>query len=189
MMRKRGAGGAWVLEWSASIPLPFNILRHSEYQNTTEIMAVMVGLIFLARHGVRDVTVSLEGDSVSALEWATQEKYRIGASRATVVVLIEVCRKFGFRISRRSKWICSADNWRCDALSRCGVTVDPATLGFELGSTFHRPPYRGIVQSLDTLLHWCDPRHPPASELDISRLWHSTRAWLEQWDLNRFSVR
>jgi len=174
--------GELALEWSASIAVPFDIRGRPEFQNTMELMSVAVGLLLAVRRGVRDSCFALDGDSVTALTWATEGKYRVGPSRATVVVIIEACRRYGLSIARESHWRNSEDNWRCDRLSRCRVPVGGSReLGFELGDTFYRAPLRDGIQELFPLLSLIDPRIGADTEADVAALWRRVREWMDGW--------
>ena len=178
----RGRIGESALEWSASIAAPFDILQHSEYQNTMELMAVAVGLLLAVRRGVRGACFALDGDSVTALSWATRGRYCVGASRATVVVVIETCRRYGLTIAKESHWRSSEDNGPCDTLSRCKKPVGGAgELGFELGDTFYTAPLRDGNQELLTLISLLDPRIGADTEAGIAALWRRVREWMDGW--------
>ena len=96
-------------------PMGFGI--DSSFQNVSEFLGLIMGLVALALLGVRNVSLEIEGDSKTALSWAHTHCFRSrNATRASVVFTL-VCLAFGFTISESSH-ISGEENWRADILSR-----------------------------------------------------------------------
>eukprot|EP01032_Pedospumella_encystans_P028479 gene28479-32165_t len=58
----------------ATVRSPFARTTDSRYQNTYEYLAVVLGLLLVHRAGIRCCAYSLHGDSVSSLQWASQDR-------------------------------------------------------------------------------------------------------------------
>lgn len=60
----------------ASYEFPFDLHEQSKYQNTVEFIAVVIGIWILTRHDVRDCHLELVGDSITALTWSYDERFK-----------------------------------------------------------------------------------------------------------------
>jgi hypothetical protein len=88
----------------------------SSFQNTAEFIGATVGVAFAISLGIKDQTITLRGDSMSALVWCEEERYRgFNVSNASVVYTMLSCAS---RLSGSMEHIEAAANWRTDKLSR-----------------------------------------------------------------------
>jgi ribonuclease HI len=95
----------------------FGFADDSSYQNTAEYIGVILGLVALAKIGVRGVDVELRGDSITALTWAETGRPRGSLVTNASMVFTLLCVALGLTV-RRSTHISGEKNWRCDTLSR-----------------------------------------------------------------------
>ena len=54
----------------------------SSYQNSMEFITIVVSLAILVSLGLRDITVVVQGDSTSALAWASKQKFSLACNGA-----------------------------------------------------------------------------------------------------------
>jgi hypothetical protein len=70
----------------------------SSYQNCAEFITKVVGLLGLAKLGVRDQTLHVIGDDMSALSWARKGRTRSALARDAVLVFVTVALELGLTI-------------------------------------------------------------------------------------------
>lgn len=142
----------------------------SEFQNTSEFIACVMGITLLHQYHVCVSSVSIRGDSATAGRWGATRRARSLTALNAAVVYTLVMLKNNVDIAEFYQ-ITSAENWRCDLLSRQGSWD-------ELVSRDNR--WRSIqpkeVKGCSILLKLC---HPNAT-------WVSTR---EGWELARRVVK
>lgn len=133
------------------IVFPFTLNGHPEYQNTCEFLAVVLGLFYLARSGIRHASLSICGDSKTALFWAHKERFKglsvIGASLAFVLL----GTKLNLQVDV-GDWISGVSNATADDLSR-GVTSERTKLYEEPGYGLNLAQDPAVQQ----LLSLCSP--------------------------------
>jgi hypothetical protein len=78
----------------------------------------VIGIIALARLGIKGEGVKLRGDSKTALKWGREEKVSGAEAINTAIVISTVCVKFGVEINE-SEFLSAVLNWKADDLSRC----------------------------------------------------------------------
>jgi len=162
---------------SASLPYSFGdaICHTSIFQNTCELLSLTLGLLLVST--LQDCSsptlILLRGDSVTALEWASDSSFQIGASRATVMLLVEVCRRFKFILAKDYDLISSEDNWRSDSLSR--LSYHSGGQSFPLGDNSHFPTPDNGNSLFSTLITLCDPRSQLTTVEQITSQWNSIR--------------
>lgn len=105
---------------------PFSLGQDSSHQNLAEFCAVVLAVAVLASKGYRDLTLSLVGDSVSALTWGQSEHFRGQLNTRAAAVFIAICAEFGYWVAT-VKHIAGEDNDLHDKLSR---GTPPEDLGF-----------------------------------------------------------
>jgi hypothetical protein len=114
----------------------------SSFQNVCEFFALTLGVIGLRNLSLppgvsaQSGTVELRGDSMSALVWASEERYRSDLVCNSAVAYTLTCVSREIRPGKLTH-LSSAENWRTDALSRA--------------SSFRRSPSVNDFVS-------CDPR-------------------------------
>lgn len=123
---------AEVLAW-VSLTYPFKLekaggLLDSSYQNSSELIAVTLGLAWLQRHYPRQVHVALVGDSNTALSWAVFHHFAVGRSERAAMTFANVLMQQSSTIVDVT-YIDSESNFVCDELSR-GVEHEELKLSF-----------------------------------------------------------
>jgi hypothetical protein len=111
-------GGEVCLGGGAADLTPFGFGKDSSWQNTAEFIGAVIGIIALARLGVRGEGVKLRGDSKTALKWGREEKVSGAEAINAAIVMSTVCVKFGLEINE-SEFLSGVLNWKADDLSRC----------------------------------------------------------------------
>jgi hypothetical protein len=88
----------------------------SAWQNLSEFLGAVLSLVMAASMGATDQTVLLRGDSVAALTWATEERYRgwRSARAAVAFTLLAIAAN----VDSTMQHIDAASNWRADKGSR-----------------------------------------------------------------------
>ena len=127
-------------------------LPDPSFQNSSEFLALTLGLTALAWLGIRDQQVSLVGDSVSSLTWASTGKFWSSRAQRASVCFVEVGRLSRNEISEKTL-IPSEDNVDCDRLSR----------GLHLTYT-HDSTTRLVIEDVEPLYNiatYCDPLRGP----------------------------
>jgi hypothetical protein len=95
----------------------FGFGTDSGYQNTSEFIGAVVGVIALVKLGIRGEGVKLRGDSKTALKWGREEKVKGAEALNAAIVMAAVCVRCGIEISD-SEFKSGDENWKADALSR-----------------------------------------------------------------------
>ena len=113
------------------VVFPFNLNGDSSYQNSCEFLAVLVGLYYLARARYHHITISLRGDSKTALRWALTERFKGPRVLRAAMAYVLLGTRNHFWVNS-SEWIAGLENVIADDLSR-GVSSS-ATRTFEDGS-------------------------------------------------------
>ena len=89
----------------------------SSFQNLSEYIGGIIGLIGLVKMGVRKASIEMRGDSVSALTWAQTERYRGERVTNASMVFTALCVNYQLDVQVATH-ISGVENHRCDALSR-----------------------------------------------------------------------
>jgi hypothetical protein len=124
----------------AQFALPYE-LTESKFQNSVEFIAIVSGMLALARLGIRDAAVRVRGDSVSALTWALKQNFKGASSRCAATVYTMLALHFNISV-RDSEHVPGVLNVECDALSR--FYRCPADMGFSTSDV--------VLQQSDTTL-------------------------------------
>jgi hypothetical protein len=95
----------------------FEFGTDSGYQNTSEFIGAVVGVIALIKIGIRGEGVRLRGDSKTALKWGREEKVKGAEALNAAIVMAAICVRCGIEIVD-SEFISGEENWKADALSR-----------------------------------------------------------------------
>jgi hypothetical protein len=138
----------------------------SSHQNTSEFIGAILVVMTLHKLGIRNPKVMLRGDSITALTWASEERFRGDLVTNASIVFILLMIATGTEIVSQHH-IPGEDNWRCDGLSRpsLGKTAEELGLsGVRLLSLTDDPDIAEILQL-------CDPRCSIDSEDDFSSFW------------------
>jgi hypothetical protein len=143
----------------------------SSFQNTMEFIGIVIGISMIAREGIRQVNVKIVGDSMSALCWAGDEKYRSPHIRRAASVLVAISIHFGIEINE-SEHIAGIDNEVCDSLSRGDSPRDLGWEGRVSGS-------EGEIW-IEELLDLVDPTILLEKEEDFISFWGSLSCWINR---------
>ena len=153
--------------------------KDSSFQNTSEYIGMVLGVVALVKMGVRDADVLIRGDSTTALSWVTEGRMSgVHAINAAVVVTALYIR-FGIR-PRYATFLSGVNNHKCDRLSRLeekGLTVKQAMIQNGHGDA----PIFDLRdnESTDTLIRMCDPKVKIEHEDDFTALWQTVREAIE----------
>ena len=103
-----------------SIAIEWMDLTVSNYQNTVEFLAGMIGIRELARRGHRNVCVRFRGDSVSALAWARRDGFRSDLVQNAAIAYVVTKWRTGIEVGSTIHLPHGVYdyNWRTDWLSR-----------------------------------------------------------------------
>ena len=110
----------------ARFVFPFDLGCDSSYQNTCELIGLVMATGCLVLLGVRQATVAARGDSTTALTWILSERFRSGPSRGACVCFMALGVRHDIHFKSKQH-IRGVDNVKCDALSRDGT---PEMLGY-----------------------------------------------------------
>ena len=131
--------------------------KESKYQNLAEYLGLTLGLIAARALGIRDLSVALRGDSMTAIMWCSKERLR--SDLATRAVIFATLLMMEWRITLPDSELIKAEqNELPDRLSRDpGLTIADVTL--------HDDPLIGQVLAL------CRPGEGLDSEEGFRAFW------------------
>jgi hypothetical protein len=130
----------------------------SSFQNTSEFIAAVMGLIIAIKYCSPETKVRFRGDSVCALNWLETGSFRSIWITKVATIFTYVCLRNRFHICE-SQHIVAADNGRADFLSR----------HVEL-------PYGSMRVNAEPLLYLMDPQKPISSDLEYIEFWGNIQA-------------
>jgi hypothetical protein len=99
----------------------------ARYQNTAEFLGPILGIEGLTELGLTAKSIHLRGDSITALTWASTEKFKgdLVSNAASVFILQGILSSVSVgKVTHLS----AEENWRTDFLSR-GRTIEKRCLG------------------------------------------------------------
>ena len=132
----------------ARFVFPFDLEQDSSYQNTCELIGLVMAVGCLVTLGIGQTSVFARGDSTTALTWITSEHFRSGPSRRATIYYMALGVTHDIHFSRQQH-IRGIDNVQCDALSRSST---PEMLHFS------RSKIMSPSGCLDRLLNSCNPK-------------------------------
>jgi hypothetical protein len=155
---------------AGAIVFGYNTESDSRYQNSCEFIAALLGLASLLRFCHRTGrsvprAVAFRGDSVTALTWVGNERFRGEYSFCAATVFALVVARLGVQISRADH-IPAAENTDTDSLSRgssVGSVLGPGVADWE-------PDRDPLVTELKIL---CDPLEFESRCQDFDTFWRS----------------
>jgi hypothetical protein len=150
---------------------PFQSEYDSSFQNTMEFIGIVIGIAMIARKGINNINVRIIGDSMSALCWAGDEKYRSPHIRRAASVLVAMSVKFGIEINE-AEHIAGVENEVCDSLSRGDTPMDLRWEGMVMGSNGE--------EWLEELLDLVDPTLLIEEEEDFMSFWECLNCWINK---------
>jgi hypothetical protein len=150
----------------------------SSFQNTSEFIGVILGLVAMVSMGVRNVDLELRGDSTAALSWAETEKFHGSNSANAAMVFTLICIAFGFNV-RNAIHKPGEQNWRADTLSRLeekGMSMEEGMKSIGLEGV----PIVRLEENSNamTLLRCCNPLRAVGNEEEFNDFWDEIRGAL-----------
>jgi hypothetical protein len=135
----------------------------SSHQNCAEMISKVIGLIGLARLGIRDIAIHVIGDSKSALSWVRKGRATGDLARNASVVFVRLALELGITVAS-TEHLEGELNVTCDKLSRDSTAEEvgiPQDLMLDLDS--------------DSLVQWalrlCNPRLDTTTSEGMHQLW------------------
>jgi hypothetical protein len=149
-----------------TVVFPFDCQSKSDFQNTCEFIAVLLGVLALAQMKVRNVNLRLCGDSNTSLTWGQEGHFRGKLCQKAALMYILGSMLFNIVVTE-TVHIPGEDNVICDRLSRQKAT--PQTFG--IGS--HLLTDLSDSSTLYSLLTLVDPTssHLLETEEDFCVFW------------------
>ena len=146
--------GARGNEWSTllaytAVDVPFALGGKSDYQNNCEFVAVIIGMWLAGKLGFKNASFILKGDSISALQWAKEDRAGSTISRRASICFSLLSIQRGYSVAE-TVHVPGVDNIICDGLSR-------GKLGIELGIPIEK--YVDFSKDVEGMayLRECDP--------------------------------
>jgi hypothetical protein len=146
---------------------PFHLNGDASHQNTCEFIAIVLGVVSIARTGRSGVSLRLIGDSVSALKWSHYERWRGHLCRRAAMVFLLFGVAFDIHVEE-DEHVAGKVNTICDDLSR-GVSPE------KVGVPVHRVIDLEGHAITARLIELCDPRITLDSERDFVELWREVQ--------------
>ena len=147
----------------------------SSYQNTSEYIGAVLGLIGLLKMNVRSVDIELRGDSIAALTWAKTERCRGSLVTNASMVFTVLCIAFNLDV-KVATHIAGKDNVVCDRLSRLGISGQSvASIIAECCLGDIKVLDLGQCESSQHLLSSCNPAISFLGESDFINYWSGVR--------------
>ena len=150
-------GGAQGDAWSTlvaytALEVPFALGGKSHYQNNCEFVAVIIGMWLAGRMGYKGVSYILKGDSISALQWAKEDRAQSMICRRASICFSLISIHLDLRVAETIH-VPGVENIICDGLSR-------GKLGSEVGLPIEK--YRDFQSDARGMefLRECDPLAP-----------------------------
>ena len=156
---KKGSDNCEISLGAAAVDLLWlDLVTDSSYQNVTEYMGGLVGLIGLLKLGISNVAVEFRGDSLTALSWAKNEKSKGTLVSNAAIVFSLLCIRFGLNVQDTTH-ISGDQNWRCDTLSRLAQEKLTISEAFEkIERTQTRVIDMNGSEFTSVLLRSCNPK-------------------------------
>ena len=113
------------------VRFPFSCRSKSDFQNTCEFIAVLIGLLNLAQLGIRDTSIRLCGDSKTSLSWGLDGHFRGKLCQKAALVYILATTLFNIVVTEASH-IPGEHNVVCDRLSRQKATASDYGISYRV---------------------------------------------------------
>jgi hypothetical protein len=147
---------------------PYMLDGDSSYQNSMEFIAIVCAILLCVRSGISRVGVSLQGDSETALSWASSERFRSTRVLGASCLFVNLLMGSGIDIVEKEH-IEGISNNTSDDLSRGVSALDlgfPANLIVDFMSC---PICSDIITAMDPL------RYGQLESLDIHQFFGRSR--------------
>jgi hypothetical protein len=105
-----------VTAWGSEV-LWEELENNSKYQNTSELIAAVLGLAWVAANIGRGTGVELVGDSVTVLQWVSGERFSGEFGRVAAIMMMALVTSGRIKVLS-SVHVPAAENQFCDHLSR-----------------------------------------------------------------------
>lgn len=145
----------------------------ARYQNTAEFLGPILGIEGLTELGLTAKSIHLRGDSITALTWASTEKFKgdLVSNAASVFILQGILSGVSVR---KVTHLSAEENWRTDFLSRGGtieqlLIKDPALA---------KPKQLDVIKQID-IFALCKPRRKMNDEKEFRSFWIEIREVLQ----------
>ena len=160
--------------WIQFDPMLYNFTSSldSSFQNASEFLAVTVSLAYLVFIGIRDAAVRLQGDSVTALTWASTRAFKPGRSFRSACLQMQIALRANITVDGTTDHIRGVLNYDNDLISRNG---DNGKNGVPVDILCRYPVDLLVTRQswewLDWLLVICNPEAPAESASDMEAFW------------------
>jgi hypothetical protein len=145
---------------------PYRLNSESKYQNAMEFISIVTTMASLISLGYRDLSLSLLGDSVSALTWSYKEKFSSTQARKAAILYMQLMSRPEVKlVVSEIRYVNTIYNVHCDAMSR-GAT--PLSLGYNQSIILD-------IRSNPALRRWIDRMDPS----EVFELTHLHSLWNE----------
>lgn len=175
--------GAEVAGGVAAVDLSFlNFGVDSSYQNLSEFIGAIVAVAGQVMMGRQSQSMSLRGDSITALTWAITERPKGERVTRAAIIWTMLCVGVNIHIDGITH-IAGKCNTVCDALSRRGLNY-PETVGehaVSLGLAAVTVVDVSGDRDIMALLELCRPRGDTQSDEDFLMFWEKARSAVESF--------
>jgi hypothetical protein len=172
---ERDAQGSEVPVGGAAVSIGFMGFRDdSAFQNCAEFIAATMCVAGALKLGHSGESIELRGDSVSALTWATHERFRGWRATSAAVVFTQLAA--AARLDAVGSHIGAGENVKADLLSRqdqWGASGTVRSVLDSFGEEYKRVPVIELEEDarVRELLHLCRPIQAFGSEGEFLEMW------------------
>ena len=117
------------------------------YQNCAEFISAVVGVVGAIAKKWDTSAIGLVGDSVTALTWAEEGRFKSGNVMNAATVFSMICAMKGVNVVETVP-ISSGENWECDSLSRRRAGESWDELMGRIGVTY---PHFEVLKEIEVL--------------------------------------
>ena len=142
-----------LLGYAGVCPIPWRLTNDSSYQNTSELLAVILGLLIAAYLGRVNFSFSATGDSMTTLSWLVKDRVASALGKRAGIAYTIIASTLG-AFNTGTVFKRGADNTLYDDLSRGKESEETRALPTE--AKFECRPGSPAYD----ILALCDPQHP-----------------------------
>lgn len=149
----------------------------SSYQNLSEFIAAIVAVLGFIRLGYTGKNLLLRGDSITALQWAINERTKGSIVTRAAIVWTVLCIAADVHVTDVTH-IAGVDNKICDQLSRRCATTKKSVReeAKDLGLGCAKVLAFDSDSTVSDLIQLCDPRESFDTDASFSTFWGEVRA-------------
>ena len=157
------------------VVFPFDCEKKSDFQNTCEFIAVLLGVLALAQLGVRNSSLRLCGDSQTSLTWGLEGHFHGKLCQKAALVYILASMLFNITVVE-TVHIPGTENVICDLLSRQKATAESFGIDYKILTDL------SDTSLLHSLLMLVDPTQPQLlhTEEDFCTFWRQAHELLQR---------